>query len=38
VVPEPGPGALSSGPGRTVPLLVGATAHEASVFALPQDL
>jgi para-nitrobenzyl esterase len=37
VVPEPGPGVLSSGHGRTIPLLVGATRDEANVFALPRD-
>jgi para-nitrobenzyl esterase len=38
VLPAPGPGALAPGPGRSLPLLVGATANEATVFALPQDL
>jgi para-nitrobenzyl esterase len=38
VIPDPGPGALAAGPGATVPLLVGATADEARVFALPRDL
>ena len=37
VLPRPGPGALAEG-AADVPLLVGATADEASVFALPGDL
>jgi para-nitrobenzyl esterase len=37
VLRRPGPGALAEGSG-SVPLLVGATTNEASVFALPRDL
>ena len=36
VVPVPGPGALATG--QALPLLVGATTDEATVFALPRDL
>jgi para-nitrobenzyl esterase len=37
VLRRPGPGALAEGASH-VPLLVGATTNEASVFALPKDL
>lgn len=37
VLSVPGPGALAAGSDNTVPLLVGATTNEASIFALPED-
>lgn len=37
VIPAPGPGAIAGG-GNDVPLLIGATTDEATVFAAPPDL
>lgn len=38
VLPAPGPGALTAGHESAVPLLIGATANEATIFSMPQDL